>query len=181
MILLILGQALWVGAHVLKRVAIDQRMSFGDNGKKVVVIASLVAIVLMVIGYSATEGTVFWGHNMAGTGVNNLLMIFAFYLFAASGKSTRITCWIRHPQLSAVVVWSVAHLLVNGDTPSFVLFGGMGFWAVLEMVIINRTAGPRGAYHAPPIKSEVIAVVATLVVFSIAAAIHIWLGYNPFG
>ncbi|MFQ3183012.1 MAG: putative membrane protein [Alteromonas macleodii] len=181
MILLILGLALWFGAHVWKRVAIDHRASFGDKGKKIVVVASLVAIVLMVIGYRSADGIVFWGRNGAATGINNLLMIFAFYLFAASGKSTRITCWIRHPQLTAVLVWSLAHLLVNGATQSFVLFGGLGFWAVAEMAIINRATGQRGTYHAPPIKSEVIAVVATLVVFSIAAAIHIWLGYNLFG
>ena len=181
MILLIPGLFLWFGAHILKRLTIGQRASLGNKGKKIFAIASVVAIVLMILGYRATEGTIYWGRNGAGTGVNNLLMIFAFYLFATSGKSTRITRWIRHPQLTAVFVWSVAHLLVNGDTQSLVLFGGMGFWAVVEMVIINRTTGPRGAYHAPPIKSEVIAVVATLFVFSIAAAIHIWLGYNPFG
>ncbi|AGI69549.1 putative NnrU family protein [Octadecabacter antarcticus 307] len=181
MIVLIFGLNLWVGAHAWKRVAPDHRATFGDKGNTIVAIASAVAIVLMVLGYRAADGMVFWGRNGAGTGINNLLMIFAFYLFAASGKSTRITRWIRHPQLTSVVVWSVAHLLVNGDTPSFVLFGGLGIWALAKMVLINRATGPRGAYHAPPIKSEVIAVVATLVVFSIAAAIHIWLGYNPFG
>ena len=181
MILLILGLILWVGAHVWKRVAPDHRASFGEKGKGIVAIASVVAIVLMVLGYRGAEGAFYWGRSGAGTGINNLLMLFAFYLYATSGKSTRITRWIRHPQLSAVVVWSVAHLLVNGDTPSFVLFGGLGIWALAEMVVINRAMGPRGSYHAPPIKSEAIAVVATLVVFSIVAAIHMWLGYNPFG
>jgi uncharacterized membrane protein len=181
MIFLILGLSLWSAVHVWKRVAPEHRVTFGEKGKSIVVIASVAAIVLMVLGYRGADGTVFWGRNGAGTGINNLLMIFAFYLFATSGKSTRITRWIRHPQLTAVVVWSVAHLLVNGDTPSFVLFGGLAIWAVAEMVLINRATGPRGAYHAPPIKSEAIAVVATLVVFSIVAAIHIWLGYNPFG
>ena len=102
-------------------------------------------------------------------------------LMGIARKGTRITRAIRHPQLTAVVVWTLAHLLVNGDTPSFILFGGLGLWAVGEMIVINRASGPRGAYHAPAIKSEIIAVVATVVVFSITAAIHIWLGYNPFG
>ena len=30
---------------------------------------------------------------------------------------------MRHPQLTAVIVWAVAHLLVNGDLASIVLFG----------------------------------------------------------
>jgi hypothetical protein len=54
-------------------------------------------------------------------------------------------------------------------------------WAVAEIFVLNKALGPRGAYHAPPIKSEIIAVVATLVVFIVAAGIHIALGYNPFG
>ncbi|MCF2906604.1 NnrU family protein [Octadecabacter sp. CECT 8868] len=181
MTLIILGLVLWAGVHFWKRVAPDHRATFGEKGKGIVAIGSVIAIVLMVIGYRMAEGAVFWGRTSAMTGINNLLMLFAFYLFAASGKGTRITRAIRHPQLTATVVWSIAHLLVNGDTPSFVLFGGLGLWALAEMVVINRAQGPRGAYHAPPIKSEVIAAVATLVVFSIVAAIHIWLGYNPFG
>lgn len=181
MTLLILGLALWVAAHVWKRVAPDHRASFGDKGKGIVAIVSVAAIVLMVIGYRAAEGTFYWGRTPAMTGINNLLMVFAFYLFAASGKGTRITRAIRHPQLTAVVVWSGAHLLVNGDTPSFVLFGGLAVWALAEMVILNRATGPRGAYHAPPVKSEVIAAVATVVVFGVVSLVHLWLGYNPFG
>ncbi len=181
MTLILIGLLLWVGPHFWKRLAPAHRASIGEKGKVIVALASFAAIACMVVGYRGAEGTFYWGRTGAMTGINNHLMVFAFYLFAASGKGTRITRAVRHPQLSAVVVWAVAHLLVNGDTPSFLLFGGMGIWALAEMVLINRATGPRGAYHAPPIKSEGIAIVATLVVFSIVAAIHIWLGYNPFG
>jgi len=181
MTLLILGLLLWIAVHVWKRVAPAHRASFGEKGKGIVAIGSVIAIVLMVIGYGRADGMVFWGRNGVGSTLNNLLMIFGVYLFAASGKGTRITRWVRHPQLTAVVVWAIAHLLVNGDTPSFVLFGGLGLWAAAEMVILNRANGTRGAYHAPPIKSEGIALVATLVVFAVIVAIHTWLGYHLFG
>lgn len=181
MIFILLGLALWVGAHFWKRIAPDHRAAFGEKGKGIVAIASVVAIVLMVIGYRGADGAVFWGRNGMSTGINNLLMLLAVYLFAASGKGTRITRWVRHPQLTAVLVWSVAHLLVNGDTPSFVLFGGLGIWAIAEMIVLNRANGPRGAYHAPAMKSEGIAVAATLVVFIVIAGVHTLLGYSPFG
>jgi len=115
------------------------------------------------------------------TGINTRLMLLAFCLFAASGAKVRITRALRHPQLTAVVGWAGAHVLVNGDTPSLLLFGGMALWAVAEMVVINRAEGPRGPYHAVPIKKEITAVVATIVVFSVVAGIHALLGYNPFG
>lgn len=181
MTFIILGLALWAGAHFWKRLAPDHRASFGDKGKGIVALGSVAAIVLMVIGYGQADTTVYWARTSALTGVNNLLMLLAFYLFAASGKGTRITRAIRHPQLTAVLVWMVAHLLVNGDLRSIVLFGGLGLWALVQMALINRATGPRGAYHAPPIKSEIIALIATLVVFAIVAAIHTWLGYSLFG
>lgn len=181
MTLLLLGLILWAGAHFWKRLAPDHRAQFGDKGKGVVALASVAAIVLMVFGYRMADGAVYWGRSGALTGINNLLMLFAFYLFAASGKGTRVTKAIRHPQLTAVVVWSGAHLLVNGDVPSFVLFGGLAIWAMAEMVLISRAEGPRGAYHAPPIKSEVIAIIATVVVTAVVMFIHHLLGATPWG
>ncbi len=181
MTLTILGLLIWAGAHFWKRISPDSRARFGDRGKAIVAVLSVFAIVLMVVGYRGWDGTVYWGKAQPWTGINNLLILLAFYLFAASGKKTRITRTIRHPQLTAVVVWSVAHIMVNGDTPSFVLFSGLAIWAIAEMIVVNRAEGPRGAYHAPPIKSEWIAAVAALVLYIVVAGIHAALGYNPFG
>ncbi|MDN5787750.1 NnrU family protein, partial [Pseudorhodobacter sp.] len=60
------------------------------------------------------------------------------------------------------------------------LFGGMFIWALAEVIVLNRVAPP-GPYHEVPIKKEITAVIAAVVVFAIAAAVHSWLGYNPFG
>lgn len=181
MIILILGVALWVAAHVWKRIAPDHRASFGDKGKGIVAVATIISGVLMVIGYRSADGAVYWGRSGALVGINNLLMVLAFYLYAASGKGTRVTRWVRHPQLTGFTIWAAAHLLVNGDTPSFILFGGLGIWAIVEMIVINRAQGARGANHAPPIKSEAIAVVATVVVVAVVMAIHYALGVQPWG
>ncbi|MDA9208223.1 NnrU family protein [Octadecabacter sp.] len=181
MTLILIGLALWAGAHFWRRVAPEHRAGFGDKGKGLVTLALFAAIILMVLGYRMADGVVYWGRSSALVGVNNLLMLFAFYLFAASGKGTRITRFIRHPQLTAILVWATAHLLVNGDVPSFVLFGGMAIWALAEIATINRAQGPRHAYHAPPIKSEIIAVVATVVVTIVVMMIHYFLGVTPWG
>lgn len=180
MLLILIGLILWSGVHFWKRISPDSRARFGDKGKGIVAAGSILGIVLMVIGYRAAEGTVFWGRSPAMTGINNLLMLFAIYLFAASGAKTRITKWVRNPQLTAVKVFAIAHVLVNGDTPSFLLFGGLFAWALAEVIVLNRVAPPK-PYHAVPVKKEITAVIATAVVFTLVAAIHIWLGYNPFG
>lgn len=180
MLLILLGLLLWTGVHFWKRIAPDHRARFGESGKAIVALGAAIAIVLMVIGYRSADGSVYWGHNPALVGINNLMMLLAFYLFAASGAKTAVTKWVRNPQLTAVKLWALAHLLVNGDTPSFLLFGGLFAWALAEVIVLNRVAPP-GPYHAVPMKKEISAIVATIVVFSLTAAVHIWLGYNPFG
>jgi uncharacterized membrane protein len=180
MLLITLGLALWTAVHFWKRVAPDSRAKFGELGKGIVALGSVVAIVLMVIGYSSAEGSVYWGRSPALTGINNLLMLLSIYLFAASGAKTKITRWVRNPQLTAVKVWAVAHLLVNGDTPSFLLFGGLFAWALAEVIVLNRVAPP-APWKAVPAKKEITAGIAALVVFSLVSGVHIWLGYNPFG
>ena len=68
-------------------------------------------------------------------------MLIAFYLFAASGMKTRVTAMTRHPQLIGFSLWAVAHLLVNGDLPSLVLFGGLLVWALVEMALESLLRG----------------------------------------
>ena len=181
MTLLILGLILWSGTHFWKRLAPASREAAGDRGKMIVAVGSLAGLVLMVVGYRWADTTFYWGRTPAMTGINNLLMLLSFYLFAASGSKARITQYIRHPQLTAVIVWAVAHLLVNGDTASFVLFGGLLVWASSEIQLINRAVPAWTPAHDVPIRKEISAIVATVVVFGVVAAVHIWLGYNPFG
>ena len=180
-LLLIAGLLLWSGSHLWKRLSPESRARFGERGKGIVAVLSLIAIVLMVLGYRGAEGPVWWGRSAATTGINNLLVLLAFYLFAASGAKTAITRRIRHPQLTAVKLWAVAHLLVNGDLASFVLFGGLLAWAVVEVILINRANRDWTPAHAVPVRKEITAVIATIVVFAVVAGIHTWLGYNPFG
>lgn len=180
MLMILLGLILWSGVHFWKRIAPDSRARLGNTGKGIVAIGAVLGIVLMVIGYRAAEGTVYWGRSPAMTGINNLLMVLAFYLYAASAAKTRVTKWVRNPQLTAVKVWAISHILVNGDTPSFLLFGGLFAWALAEVIVLNRVAPP-APYRPVPMKKEINAVIATVIAFSITSAIHIWLGVNPFG
>lgn len=180
MTLLALGLILWIAGHLFKRLAPDARAALGDRGRGLVTLALLAGVVLMVIGYRSTEGAFYWGRSPALVGINNLLMLISVYLFAAAGMKTAIARRLRHPMLTGVLLWSAAHMLVNGDTPSFLLFGGLGLWALAEMVVINR-AGPWVPPAAKPAKSEAMAVVGTLIVYGAIAGLHYALGYPAFG
>ncbi|QXT40464.1 NnrU family protein [Gymnodinialimonas ceratoperidinii] len=180
-ILLIAGVALWSGAHLWKRVAPASRARLGDKGRGIVALLSIAAIVLMVIGYRGAYGPVWWGRSPALVGINNLLMIFAFYLFAAAGAKTWITGKIKNPQLTAFKIWAVAHLLVNGDLASFVLFGGLLAWAVVEVIVLKRHGEPWTPPHPVPVRKEITTVVATIVVVIVVMGLHYALGAQPWG
>ncbi|MRU15170.1 hypothetical protein FDP25_06975 [Roseovarius sp. A21] len=178
---LILGLVLWTAGHIFKRVAPGMRAGMGNAGKGVAALVILAGVVLMVVGYRAADGAFFWGRHPATVGINNLLMLVSVYMFAASGMKTALARKMRHPMLGGVRAWAVAHLLVNGDVPSFVLFGGLLIWSLVEVKLIN-SAEPEWTPPAPaPKRKEVIAIVASLVVFGVISGIHYALGYPVFG
>lgn len=182
MALLIAGLILWMAAHLLKRLAPGLRAQMGDAGKAVLGVVLLVSLVMIIIGYRSQDAAAqIWSPPAFLTGINNLLMVLAVYLYAASGMKTRITRTIRHPQLTAVKAWAVAHLLVNGDLASIILFGTMLVWAVLEVILINRAARTWVRPDLAPMGKEIGAAVGTVIVTGLIAAIHTWLGYWPFG
>jgi uncharacterized membrane protein len=180
MTLLILGLAIWIAAHLFKRIAPGARAALGEKGKGLVAVALLISVVLMVIGYRGAEVSPVYT-PIPGIGhLNNLLMLVSVFLFGVGGTKGVLYTKLRHPMLLGMLTWAVAHLLVNGDLASIVLFGVLGLWAIVEMVVINA-AGPwaRPTEGKGP-KGDLRNGVATLVLVGIIGAIHIWLGHNPF-
>lgn len=183
MALLVLGLGLWIFGHLAKRLVpgFSRAMKGSERGATTALV--LIGTVAMVLGYRAADGAFFWGRTPALVGVNNLMMLVAVYLFAAAGMKTALTRRMRHPMLTGVLIWAVAHLLVNGDAPSFVLFGGLGLWALAEIVLINR-AVPHWSAPAPKAgagRKEIMAVVGTIAVYGAIAGVHYALGYPAFG
>ncbi|MBT8459082.1 MAG: NnrU family protein [Boseongicola sp.] len=185
MILLIFGLLLWSFAHFFKRLAPPGRAAMqdkmGDASKGVIAILLVISIVLMVIGYRSAPADFLWGRSVATTGINNLLMLAAVALFGLGSSKSRLRKKMRHPMLTGVVVWSASHLLVNGDTASIVLFGGLAIWAVAEMILINRAEPDYTPYDGGSAAGDIRLGIITLVIYSIIAGIHTWLGYFPFG
>ena len=181
MILIATGLALWAGAHLWKRIAPASRARAGDKGKGIVAGVTFLGLILMIIGYITAETTYYWGGGTFASAFNNAAMLFVFYLFAASGAKTRITRRIRHPQLTAVIIFTLVHMLVNGDSASLLLFGGLFVWAVVEIQLINRAEPVWEPAHDVPIRKEFTAILATIVVYVAVVGIHTLVGPNPFG
>ena len=61
---------------------------------------------------------------------------------------SHIKTWTKHPMLAAIKIWAFAHLLVNGDLGSILLFGSFLAWAVYARIAAKRR-GDLGPQTAP--------------------------------
>lgn len=183
MALLIVGLVIWTLAHYFKRIMPDQRAALGNAGKAIVAVVLIGSVVLMVMGYKAADFIPVWTAPPFMVHINNTLMLLAFWVYG-SGAAKGAKVWpgykIRHPQLTGFKIWAVAHLLVNGDLASVLLFGGLLAWAVGEVILINKAEpdwtpsehGDRAVY--------IRHIIITAVIFAVVVGIHIWLGVWPF-
>ncbi len=181
-LILILGVALWSGAHLFKRVAPAQRAAMGEEaGKGKIALALLASIILMWLGYRWADPIWLWASPIWMTHLNNLLVFIGFYLFAVSGLKTNLHRRIRHPQLSGFKAWALAHLLVVGTVQGVILFGGLLAWAVVAVITINRAQPTWTPTPEAPMWKEGVAIVGAIFVTLVVGIIHGWVGPWPFG
>ena len=180
MTLLVLGLGLWMCGHLMKRLLPGLRSALGRTGKPVVAVMIVAGLVLMIVGYRATEATPIYVLPFWVWYLNNALMLVALVLLDAGRVKGVIRTKIRHPMLTGVTAWSAAHLLVNGDMPSVVLFGGLGIWALAEMAVINRSEGAWARPEPGSLARDARLVLIASVLYAVIVAIHGWLGYGVF-
>ena len=176
-----LGLTIFALPHLWKRLAPASRARLGDPGKGVVAVLAIAGIWLASRGYAAwDDAPQLWTAPSWLWPVNNLLVAAGFYLFLASGMGVWGARVTRHPQLLGVILWAVAHLLVNGDLASLVLFGGFLLWAVASILLINRDVPRWTPPPRQPLAKEVTAVVLTLLLVVGVGYLHGWIGPWPF-
>lgn len=178
MSLLLAGLILWFVVHSFPAVAPSKRAALvaklGEQPYRGLFSLGIVAALIMIVfGWkNAVPGTVYV--PPLGPGIVPSILVFAglvlFFASQVNGNIKRIT---RHPQMLGTIAWATAHLLTNGDSRSLALFGGMAFWALFEIVMINRREGPRGAFGAASGKFDLLAVVIGGIVFAVVGHFHL--------
>lgn len=173
MSLLITGIVAWCVVHLFPSVMPAQRAALvarlGNNAYRgLIALLILGSLVVIVFGWRSSTPTPLYAPPLLGSHLVTILMFLAFVLFVAAQSRTNIKRLLRHPQLTGVIVWSIAHLLASGDSRSVALFGGLGVWALLEIVLINRRDGdwekPAAAHASADITVAIIAAVAFAVI-----------------
>ncbi len=103
------------------------------------------------------------------------MVVLGFVLMGAANYGSRIKRLIRHPQLTGFALWAVAHLLLNGDSKSVLVFTWLLLWAISEIILINRRDR---AFTPPPVVSwpqELAGVLVSLGVVALVVWVHPYL------
>jgi uncharacterized membrane protein len=152
--ILILGLVVFLISHVFvtfrdARATLIARLGrVGYHGLFAVV--SLIGLALIVWGYAdyrAYEWIAVWSPPAFLRHVTIGLMLIASILFMATPIPSHIRTWVKYPMLASIKIWAFAHLLINGDLGSILLFGTFLASAVYARIAAKRRgdAGPRKA------------------------------------
>jgi uncharacterized membrane protein len=182
MTILIAGLVLFLGIHTLTtlrepRAAIIGRLGEGPY-KGLYSLAAAVGLILIVWGFGRYRGDGYmpvwdppsWLHPVA------LILMWGSFvaLVAANAPAGRIKGMLRHPMLVGVKAWALAHLLVNGDLGSLILFGALLAWAVYDRIAVKRR-GDAGAPRSDFTAGDAIALGGGSAAFVAMFWLHPWL------
>jgi uncharacterized membrane protein len=181
---LILGLVLFLGMHSVSIVALplrDRLAAKSELGwRAAYAVTSLIGIVLVARGYGELRQapTVLYSSPVWLRHVAALFLLPTFVLFLAPYFSGRIKNATKHPQLVAVKLWAVAHLLVNGTVADVLLFGSFLVWALADRISMKgRPASP--VTRAP--ESAANDTVLVVIGLALYAAMVFWLHEIAFG
>ena len=177
--LLITGVLLWSFVHLIPGAApalkskLVEKLGKGYRALFALLIAA--SLLCIVFGWRSTVPTSLYSPPEGVRVLTAVLMVIALVLFFSSRVPTDIKRVLRHPQLTGVFLWAVAHLLCNGDSRSLVLFGGIGAWAMIEIVTINRRDGVWLKPESVGFKRSLMPVVIGIAAWIVLILVHPWI------
>ncbi len=176
MTLMVLGLLLWTLVHwtptlmpALKKGWRNRLGSGGYQGSFALLI--LGGLVLIVFGWRQTPAMPIYDPMPAMKNPAMGLVVIGFILMGAANYGSRIKRFIRHPQLTGFSLWAIAHLILNGDQKSVLVFSWLLVWALSEIILINR----RDPEFTPPEAVSWPKEVGGLVISLAVVALFVWL------
>lgn len=184
MALLVAGVLLFAGVHLIPSLAPGLRNAWhsklGEGGYKgTFSLLLLLSFALMIMGWRSTPPQYLYTPVAAAKHPAMGLLLIAFLLMVVSARPSRLKQWIRHPQLSGLLLWGFAHLLLNGDVRSTVLFGGLTVWAAIEIVAINRRDGAWVKADLAPWSADLVNLVIAVIAVIAVVFLHPYISGMP--
>lgn len=179
MALLVLGLIIFVLSHLIpcfpdRRTQLIDR--FGAGGYKgLFSLISSLGLVLIVLGLMQADFVELYQPATWTKHVTFLLMYIALYLFFSTSvgpaPSTAKTL-TAHPMSWGVVVWSVAHLLSNGDLAHVLLFSGFLIYSFISIISGNRRGLKPALTSRPKLQAELTFMGIVLLIYVVLMWAH---------
>ena len=193
MIYLLSGLAIFLGVHSIRIVADGWRTrQLERHGtsvwRAIYSLLSLLGLGLIVWGFGLARQTPLqlWSPPLAMRHMAALLNLLAFVLLASAYvPSNQIKTRVHHPMLAGVALWSLAHLLANGNLAHGVLFGSFLLWALADFAAARRRDQCQLSRPLPAMQNGATGIAVAIGVASWLAFI-LWLhglliGVRPLG
>jgi uncharacterized membrane protein len=181
--LLWLGALLFAGPHLMSLFLPPAREALrrilGDGPfKGAYALLVILGIGLMVWAYSGLRAgpaaaDVLYNLPDSLRHVTMLLVLLAFLSLGAAHGKGYLKLWLRQPMSIGIGLWALGHLLVNGTRADVVFFGSFLVIAVLDIVL--ATLRGKVPHHTPQMRSDIIAIIAGLVLFAVFL-----FGFHPY-
>ena len=188
--LILIGVILFTFGHMFKRLVPAGReyldLSFGKNlGKGFVAMFLVAGVILITLGYYRNEVDFYFYSAPAWvTGLMHLMMLVSVAVMQAGksyfGYMSHLVSKFRHPMLTGLIIWSIAHLLVNGTAIAFILFGGLGMWAYAQISLLNKSAKESQPVLKGTFVGDIILGILVLLLYAVFVLTHIYLGANMY-
>jgi uncharacterized membrane protein len=186
---LLVGIAIFIGGHLITRNReLRGRLiaSKGENFYRTLYsMVALLGLAMIAHGYGVYRAAGYiqlWNPPRFLNHTVILLVWPAMILLVSTYAGGMIKARVKHPMLVAIKVWALAHLLVNGDLGSTLLFGSFLAWAVVARIRIKRA----GEDAAPPAvvdtrRAQIGDAIAIVGGTALAALLIFWLHQRLFG
>ncbi len=113
--------------------------------------------------------------------ITALFIWVGFILFLVTKKQPgRILLMVKHPMMAGTLLWSIGHLISNGDLASILLFGSFVIYAIISLIFY--TIKGNESYELASYRGDISALAFGTIIFLIFGFyFHGWIfGVSPF-
>ncbi len=176
---LIIGIVIFFGIHLLPSAPAVRTKLLESLGawpyKGAFAALALVGLALIIKGMGAAEYIAVWHPPVAARIAPAVFMAPALMLLAAMHFDNHIKRIARHPMMWGVLLWSLSHLLANGELATMLLFGSFAAYSSFYLWSVGRrdtVADPSLPLKKVSIKRDLLAVIIGLIAYSVLVTFH---------
>ncbi len=180
MFVLTLGLVLMLGVHVFASLRaprgrlVDRIGADPYRGLHSLVAAAGLVLIIWGFGrYRAYDWDQIWAPPPWARYVTAVVTWLAFVSLACVNKTPgKIRGWLRHPLLASATLWSLAHLVSNGDAGGMLLFGAFFVWSIYARIALEFRGDHGAAPSAAFTKADAISLVVGTVLWAAMIMLH---------